>query len=251
VRPVTSTVVHNGLNHPYKRLAPAEAMARLRAAGLVDAPGSNDQSDPGASLLLHVGAGQWYKNTPGVLAIYQAHVFRCRLANAAPQPLWLIGPEPDEALRQRIADLPDGAVVKVHRNLDADVLEALYSLAVALLFPSLAEGFGWPIIEAMACGCPVLTTGAAPMNEIGGSVAFYLPRLKAGHDVDHWAHGAARTIEQLIARTPDEAQRDAQVAMVHAARFNAADAIDRYLAVYAEVLAHELQASQPRLQTAA
>jgi glycosyltransferase involved in cell wall biosynthesis len=240
VRPLTSTVVHNGLNHPYTRLHPIDAAARLRGAGLLEAA-PNGMAGGGAGLLLHVGAGQWYKNTIGVLAIYHAHTLRRRQAGRAPLPLWLIGTEPDEALRRRIADLPEGADVRLHRDLSSDVLEAVYSLAAALLFPSHAEGFGWPIVEAMACGCPVLTTGAAPMNEVGGEVAHYLPRLQPGHDVGHWARSAARLIDHLLARAPQDAEQDAQAALAHAARFSAAEAIDRYLAVYAMVLAHELQ----------
>ena len=46
---------------------------------------------------------------------------------------------------------------------------ALYSRAEALLFPSLRERFGWPIVEAQACGCPVVTSDRPPMNCLGGS----------------------------------------------------------------------------------
>jgi glycosyltransferase involved in cell wall biosynthesis len=237
VQPVTSTVVHNGLNHTYRRLDPTEATVRLHAAGLlaVDAPGH------AAKLLLHVGGGQWYKNTAGVLAIYRAHVVRRKQADLPPLPLWLVGPPPSAALAEHIANLPDGAEVKLCSNVSGEVLEALYSLATALLFPSLAEGFGWPIVEAMACGCPVLTTGAPPMNEIGGSLAHYLPRLQPGHDIDHWARGAAQRIDQLLARPAQEAEEQARAAMAHASQYNLVDAVDRYLAVYATVLTHELR----------
>lgn len=50
-------------------------------------------------------------------------------------------------------------------------LPALYSGAQALLFPSLFEGFGLPIIEAMACHCPVLTSNASSMVEVAGKAA--------------------------------------------------------------------------------
>ena len=54
---------------------------------------------------------------------------------------------------------------------ESELLEALYDGAHALLFPSRFEGFGWPIAEAQACGCPVLCRGAAPMSEVAGGVA--------------------------------------------------------------------------------
>lgn len=53
-------------------------------------------------------------------------------------------------------------------------LPALYSGAKAFLFPSLFEGFGLPILEAMACGCPVLTSNISSMPEVGGDAALYV-----------------------------------------------------------------------------
>ena len=60
------------------------------------------------------------------------------------------------------------------RRLDAvpdDDLPALYSGAACLAYPSLAEGFGLPILEAMACGTPVLTSGCSSMQEVAGDAA--------------------------------------------------------------------------------
>jgi glycosyltransferase involved in cell wall biosynthesis len=54
---------------------------------------------------------------------------------------------------------------------------AIYSAAQALIFPSFYEGFGWPIIEAQACGCPVFTSNRAPMTEVGGTAAIYFDPL--------------------------------------------------------------------------
>ncbi|MDA1169097.1 MAG: glycosyltransferase family 1 protein [bacterium] len=48
-------------------------------------------------------------------------------------------------------------------------LPAIYSNAKLLLFPSLKEGFGLPIVEAMACGCPVVTSNRSPMTELVAS----------------------------------------------------------------------------------
>jgi glycosyltransferase involved in cell wall biosynthesis len=60
------------------------------------------------------------------------------------------------------------------QNVENEDLRALYSKATLMLFPSLQEGFGWPIIEAQACGCPVVTSNRGPMTEIGGSGAIYI-----------------------------------------------------------------------------
>lgn len=53
-------------------------------------------------------------------------------------------------------------------------LPALYSQALALVFPSLFEGFGLPILEAQACGCPVITSKVSSMPEVAGKGAVYV-----------------------------------------------------------------------------
>ena len=57
---------------------------------------------------------------------------------------------------------------------DDEALAAVYSGALALVFPSVYEGFGLPILEAMACGCPVVTTTKASLPEVAGDAALYL-----------------------------------------------------------------------------
>lgn len=59
---------------------------------------------------------------------------------------------------------------------DAD-LSAVYSAAEALILPSVYEGFGLPLLEAMACGAPVVSSNAASLREIGGSAASYFDPL--------------------------------------------------------------------------
>ncbi len=56
-------------------------------------------------------------------------------------------------------------------------MPALYSNAIALVFPSLFEGFGLPILEAQACGCPVITSNASSMPEIAGKGAILVDPL--------------------------------------------------------------------------
>lgn len=55
-----------------------------------------------------------------------------------------------------------------------DELKWLYHHAVALLFPSFHEGFGWPPLEAMACNCPVIASRASSITEVCGDAAWYI-----------------------------------------------------------------------------
>jgi len=97
---------------------------------------------------------------------------------------------------------------------------ALYSQAAALLFPSHAEGFGWPILEALACGCPVITTDRRPMTEVGGkAVATIPPPPPPPATFDAWAQASARQVQQVLNRSAPEQVRMRQLGFAQARRF--------------------------------
>ena len=69
-------------------------------------------------------------------------------------------------------------------------LRSLYEGAIALLFPSIYEGFGMPVVEAMACGTAVVHSSGTSMDEISGDLAVRLPAL----DVAAWADAIGASI---------------------------------------------------------
>lgn len=111
-----------------------------------------------ASYVMHIGGEKWYKNRKAVLQIYAQLVVKIPDLH-----LVIVGPPFSEsALKETgCAELADH--IHYLNDISDTELRQLYRAAEMLLFPSIMEGFGWPILEAQACGCPVLTTGAEPM----------------------------------------------------------------------------------------
>ena len=68
-------------------------------------------------------------------------------------------------------------------------LPAIYNLAEAFVFPSIYEGFGLPVVEAMACGTPVITGRVAALNEVSGDAAPAWTRSTSRHWAKRCGHG--------------------------------------------------------------
>jgi glycosyltransferase involved in cell wall biosynthesis len=218
-----SEVIPNALNRP---LSP---MTLNEAAKLLGVPVPSPKERP----IIHVGGNQWYKNREGVLQIYNAYV----ATEPHPSPLWMIGREPTSALRLLAQNVPaPGRVIFMTDIPDRD-LSAIYSLAALLLFPSLEEGFGWPIAEAMACGCPVITTGNAPMTEVGGNAAVYIPRAGLSVRRNEWANQCASVLRATLDFPQHRRDQLIALSLGRAAGFDLTQFLDRCEAVYRKILA--------------
>jgi len=84
---------------------------------------------------------------------------------------------PDEALTQKIKECAIADKIIFLGNVSNINLPSLYRGAVSLLFPSLYEGFGLPVIEAMACGVPVMTSNSTSLPEVAGDAALIVDPL--------------------------------------------------------------------------
>ncbi|HZE12326.1 MAG TPA: glycosyltransferase family 1 protein, partial [Chthoniobacterales bacterium] len=196
-----------GLNYPYRLLPDGEARARLTQVPVLKS---------GRPFVLHVGSNLRRKNREGVLRIFA----RCRerwngLLVFAGEPL-------SESLRSLGRELGVSDRVVEIPNAGNEILEALYNCATALLFPSRFEGLGWPIVEAHACGCPVLCADREPMSEVAGDAA-----LK--HPVEDEA-GFAADLLRLI--DPEERACWSARALENAKRFSTAKMLSEYLELY-------------------
>lgn len=229
----TIEVVYNGVNPQF---VPAKDVTAQRAA-----LGRRLGIDLSRGFLLHVGVNVWYKNRAGVLAM----VDRWRRSTPEGLPLLMVGPPPPDALASQRLAMHAPNEVHFLSKVDDDVLIGLYGTATAFLFPSIAEGFGWPIAEAMASGCPVITTDAAPMNEVGGSAAFYVPPADAKAPADAaWAVAAAGVIAKVLALSPLERLVAVDRGLSQVRRFDSEGALDRIEAIYRQTLAANA-AAQP------
>lgn len=196
-----------GLNYPYQPLPPHEARSRLAEHPILA------QTTP---FVLHVGSNLHRKNREGVLRIFALCKDRWNGS------LVFAGEPLSDALRglARQLGVLDRVVEVPHAT--SELLEALYNRATALLFPSTFEGFGWPIAEAHACGCPVLCTDREPMTEVAGNAGLT-------RDLEDEAGFAA---DLLRLTNPAERELWSARALENAKRFSAATMIEKYCELY-------------------
>jgi glycosyltransferase involved in cell wall biosynthesis len=108
-------------------------------------------------------------------------------------------------------------------HVDPEELRSLYSAATVFVYPSFYEGFGLPVLEAMACGTPVITSNTSSLPEVAGDAAIQIPPMECAQ------------LEQAIAALiSDQALRlrMRQQSLEQAARFSWQDTASRTLEIY-------------------
>jgi len=212
VDPARVSVVHEAAAPHFAPASPAQVADARARYGLPD------------NYLLHVGTIEPRKNLTRL--IEALHRLR---AGGQDVVLVMVGSKGwlYQAFFQRLEELALGdAVVLPGYVPDAD-LAALYSGARLVAVPSLCEGFGLPILEAMACGVPVVCSNTSSLPEVGGDAARYFdPR-----DVEAIA-------DTILSVWRDDGLRERlrQQGLARAARFSWARAAEETLAVYEKVL---------------
>jgi glycosyltransferase involved in cell wall biosynthesis len=228
IAPLKSEIVYNGLNQEFKYLNVDDARKRLTN-------GTGINLDAG--YILHVGGNQFYKNRTGVVDIYD----QWRTVSKKTHPLLLIGESPDKTLCRRHQASPFRESIHFLSNRGDEFVRNAYSGALVLLYPSIAEGFGWPIAEAMASGCPVITTNDAPMNEVAGDAAFLIPRMPVLPDeISRWAQHAGLLLEEILNFPSERRAYIISKGMENSKRFDPQKMLDKVESIYIEITGESL-----------
>jgi len=169
-------VTYEGIHPGFRPLPLVDACRRVGRYGL---------SPP---YLLHVGGFSSRKNVIRLVEAYA--VLRRRLPRT---PTLVVTGHPGrtyDAVAARVARLGLAKDVQFTGEVAAEDMPSLYTAAVALVYPSLYEGFGLPPLEAMACGTPVVTSSVTSLPEITGDAAL----LADPYDVEAIAGAMERVL---------------------------------------------------------
>jgi glycosyltransferase involved in cell wall biosynthesis len=209
IDPGKVTVIHPGLNQSFAPQPDKKPALRSRFGF-----GSKH-------VILQIGRG-FYKNLPCVIRVL--HRLRADGIDAC---VARVGPAlfgSDRALAERLGVVQD--IVELGAVPDSD-LSALYNAVDVLLFPSLYEGFGWPPLEAMASGTPVVCSRAGSLDEVIADAAL----TADPEDVDTlaWHVGSVLT---------DQTLRRAMIArgLAHAAKFSWDKTASQMIAIYQSLI---------------
>ena len=180
-------------------------------------------------IILYVGTIEPRKNLPKLIEAFASR----KRAGALPHHLVCVGPYGwrSRGLDELIHRTKVSHAIQFTGYVPFEDLPALYSLADLFVYPSMYEGFGLPVIEAMACGTPVITGRAAALAEVGGDAVEQVERV----DVDALGEAMAR-----LARDPQRRAELSNAGLARAERFSwqraAQETIDVYRAVARKAL---------------
>ncbi len=207
------SVLYSGVSSAYSPHSDQAALAEVKSRyGLGQAP-----------YLLSVGTVQPRKNYQMLIRAFApvARRYPHTLAIAGGKG-WLEEEMMAEAARQGIGDR-----VCFLGFVDDDLLPALYNGASLFAFPSLYEGFGLPVLEAMASGVPAIISSSSSLPEVGGDAALQLP----ADSVDAWSSGMSAVLG-------DQARAAAMISagIIQARRFSWQKAARQLLGIYTALL---------------
>lgn len=210
------TVAHHGVDHGRFHPTSMQEQARVRQTlDIGDLP-----------YVAFLGTLEPRKNVP---ALVRAWVRSCADLESPPALVLAGGRGWDAEIDAAIARVPRQLTVRRPGYLPLDDLPGFLAGATVLAYPSLGEGFGLPVLEAMACGATVLTTRELSLPEVGGDAVAY-----CGTSVDEIADGLSALLGD-----PGRRAELAAAAATRAGDFTWASAAQQHLRAYEGALARQ------------
>lgn len=209
-----TVVVHNAVSRRFRQGNREQAKERTRKRFGIDSP-----------FLLNVGDLQPRKNQVGLIRAFEQLL---RQHPHLPHRLVLAGQDKWDAptVRQAAAKSPAASRVHLIGYVSDDDLHMLYNACEVFVFPSFYEGFGIPILEAMACGCAVACSNVSAMPEVAdGAAIFFDPRSESE---------MTRAVRDLVLDAELRARME-RLGLQRAAGFSWEQAARATLGVYYEV----------------
>jgi glycosyltransferase involved in cell wall biosynthesis len=211
------TVISNGVHPSFSPLA--DPLADDRLAALLPARSGE------TIWLLNVGSAMPRKRLDLLLRVF-AEIRKQAGKRVRDVRLLRVGEALTPEHRRLARELGVESALVEMGSLGRDLLAAAYRRARALLHTAEAEGFGLPLIEAMACGCPVIASDLPVLREVGGTAAAYC----AVGDIEAWASA----VETLLAQAPAASAREKL--FLNAARFSWSENAAHTAQVYSDLL---------------
>lgn len=216
--PERAVVVRNGVSPVYR--TQADPVADVEARRLLAA------LPPEAPYVLHVGSTIPRKRVDVLLRVY-AEVLR-KLPDVR---LVRVGGAFTDSQLRLVRELGVGDSIAVLPFLEERVLASIYRGAALLLQPSEREGFGLPVVEALACGTNVLASDLAVLHEVGGAAAAY----SGVGDVTAWADASTSLLTERLSE-PERWARRREANVTQAAKFSWAEYARQMVSIYEELL---------------
>ncbi len=177
---------------------------------------------PCQEYVLYCGNDLYHKNLEALLLAWQELARR-----GSPPCLVLAGPPRADAIRRYAEKLGVGKYIMLLRHLPRPQMPLLYRGALCLVLPSLAEGFGLPVIESMICGTPVACSDLPVLREITGEYATFFNPLNPSDIAEKIA---------LVSSWPQDVVTQAQTAKSFAERYSLSAFISEHKQVYNRVV---------------
>jgi len=161
IDPEKISVIYNGVSERFNQLYPEEDIKMFRLQWKLP-----------ASFILFLGNTAPKKNTAGVI---KAYVHYCSIVH---DPLQLVITDfPQSAVRAALEKLNKPELIDkiiTPGYLPSSLMPLMYNCSRLFLYPSLRESFGLPVLEAMSCGIPVITSDIPAIREVGGDAAVFI-----------------------------------------------------------------------------